>query len=59
MSLMLRVISTNMASGSVEVDRVIDHDNREDRIWLGRHCFWAFRNGRSITTQAVSDGAGK
>ena len=59
MSLMLRVISTNMASGSVEVDRVIDHDNREDRVWLGRHCFWAFRNGRSITTQAVSDGSEK
>lgn len=48
----LRVISTNMASGAVEVSKVIDHNSHDDRVWLGRHCFWAFRNGRSITTHA-------
>lgn len=53
MTLKLRVISRNMETDEIEVDKVIDHDDREDRVWLGRHCYWAFRNGRSITTEPV------
>ena len=53
MSLNLRVISRNMETGETELDKVIDHDKRDDRVWLGKHCFWAFRNGRSITTEPV------
>ena len=33
--------------------RIIDHNNREDRVWLGKHCFWAFRNGAEVRTRAV------
>jgi len=51
MSLKLRVITRDMETGVIEGDKVIDHDSRDDRVWLGKHCFWAFRNGRSITTQ--------
>ena len=40
MALKLRVISRNMETDEIEIDKVIDHDNREDRVWLGRHCFW-------------------
>lgn len=43
-------VETRLADGSVESRKIIDHDNREDRVWLGRHCFWAFRNQRSVTT---------
>ncbi len=50
----LQVVSTNMASGEVELTKVIDHNDRDDRVWLGRHCYWAFRNGRAITTAPVS-----
>ena len=50
----LQVISTNIATGAVELSKVIDHNSHDDRIWLGRHCYWAFRNGRSITTYAVA-----
>ncbi len=53
MAMKLRVISTEISTGTVEVDKVIDHDNREDRVWLGKHCFWAFRNGRMISTIPV------
>lgn len=53
MTLKLRVVSKNMKSGEIEIDKVIDHDNRDDRVWLGKHCFWAFRSGRSITTEPL------
>lgn len=56
MTLKLRVTSTDMATGLIEVDKVIDHDDRDDRVWLGKHCFWAFRHGRSITTEPVATG---
>lgn len=26
---------------------------RDSRVWLGRHCFWAFRNGREIRTGPI------
>ena len=51
--LKLRVISKNMENGEIELTKVIDHNDREDRVWLGKHCFWAFRNGRSVTTEPV------
>ena len=36
-----------------ESEKIIDHDDRSDRIWLGKHCFWAFRNGRHVQTGPV------
>ncbi|WPE19913.1 hypothetical protein [Shinella zoogloeoides] len=34
---------------------VIDHDVPEHRHWLGKHCFWAFRNGHVITTYPTDE----
>lgn len=33
--------------------KVIDHNNPADRVWLGKHCFWAFRNGVEIRTKPM------
>lgn len=33
--------------------KVINHNDHDDRVWLGKHCFWAFRNGVEIRTRAV------
>ncbi len=48
----VRVITRNLETNETE-DRVIDHDDREDRKWLGKHAFWAMRNGREVTTRPV------
>lgn len=56
MSLKLRVVSTNLETKEVELDKIIDHDNRNDRVWLGKHCYWAFRNGRSVSTTPIETG---
>ena len=34
--------------------KVIDHDDHASRVWLGRHCFWAMRNGRTVLTGPTS-----
>lgn len=34
---------------------VIDHNVQEHRSWLGKHCFWAFRNGHSVTTYPTDE----
>lgn len=51
----LVVITRNMKTGAIESHKKIDHNNRDDRVWLGKHCFWAFRNGRSVETFAMAD----
>ena len=33
--------------------RFIDHNSHEDRVWLAKHCFWAMRNNRRVTTEPV------
>lgn len=43
-----------LATGEMETQKTINHDDREDRVRLARHCYWAFRNGRSVTTFAAS-----
>lgn len=49
-TLSLVVITKIAATGEIEGRKVIDHNNFDDRKWLGKHCFWAFRNGRSVLT---------
>ena len=49
------VITRDMKSGAVTSRKTIDHNDREARVWLGRHCFWAFRNGHSVETFNRSD----
>ncbi len=34
--------------------KVIDHDEHLSRVWLGKHCFWAMRNGRTVTTSPTT-----
>ncbi len=51
--LLISVLTKNLATDEIESEKTIDHNNREDRQWLGKHCFWAFRNGRGIQTQPV------
>lgn len=36
-----------------ESERVIDHDDSLHRQWLGKHIFWAVRNGRAVTITPV------
>lgn len=48
----IRVVTTCLDTGEVN-ERVIDHNDREQRQWLGRHCHWAFRNNRSVKTIPV------
>ena len=43
------VTTTCLNTGKTS-ERIIDHNNSEQRRWLGRHCHWAFRNQHSITT---------
>ena len=48
--LYLAVITHNVETGEVEQRRVIDHSDHDARVWLGKHCFWAFRNKKAVTT---------
>ena len=54
-ALELLVITRDTKTGAVESRKTINHNDRDDRVWLGKHCFWAFRNGRSVETIAKSD----
>lgn len=48
----IRVITTCLETGRVS-KREIDHNDREQRQWLGRHCHWAVRNNHSVQTIPV------
>ena len=50
----LKVITFKAGSDEIENERIIDHNNHSDRVWLGKHCYWAFRNGFGIETEPVS-----
>lgn len=47
-------VTTRFADGT-EAHVVVDHANREHRQWLGKHCFWAFRNGASVITAPTDE----
>lgn len=53
----VHVITTNLDEREGEQIRhvVIDHDNSEHRKWLGKHCFWAFRNNHEIVTYPTEE----
>lgn len=44
------VTTTDLSSGK-STTKIIDHNNHEDRVWLGRHAFWAMRNNHSVETR--------
>lgn len=55
----LMVETWNVETDEKEAERVIDHSRHSHRSWLGKHCFWAFRNGRGIVTRPLTKGAAK
>jgi hypothetical protein len=50
----LKVITFKVGSVDIENERVIDHNSHSDRVWLGKHCYWAFRNGFGVETEPVT-----
>lgn len=46
----LLIVETYSPAGFRVSRETIDHDNAERRAWLGRHCFWAFRNDHAVLT---------
>lgn len=48
----VRVTTMELRTGRKSV-KTIDHDNAEERQWLGKHCFWAMRSGYSVETRPV------
>ncbi len=47
------VITRQLETGEVR-EKIIDHDDPEARQWLGRHAYWAMRDGFSeVTTRPV------
>lgn len=53
MSIKLKVVTRNMETGE-ESEKIIDHEDGPDRKWLGRHCFWAFRNNHGVQTYPIA-----
>lgn len=43
-----------IGADEIENERTIDHNVHQDRVWLGKHCYWAFRNGRGVETEPLS-----
>lgn len=35
--------------------RTIDYSNRENRVWLAKHSFWALKNNRSVVTYPANN----
>lgn len=52
----LEVVTTDISGTNRTRTKVIDHDDPGHRVWLGKHCFWAFRNGHSIKTTPMPEG---
>ncbi|HBO5514585.1 hypothetical protein [Pseudomonas aeruginosa] len=50
---MIRVVTTDLATSQTS-EKVIDHNDREQRQWLGKHCFWAVRNNHSVLTTPIA-----
>lgn len=44
-----------VSTTSRKEDVVIDHDNEHHRKWLAKMCWWAFRNGHSVTTSPTDE----
>lgn len=49
------VVTRKMDSDEPSNTKIVDHNNPMHRRWMGRHCFWAFRNGHSITSYQTDE----
>ena len=54
MILPLTVETWIVETDEMETSKVIDHADHADRVWLGKHSHWAFRNGRGIVCRPVT-----
>lgn len=50
----LKVTTFKAGTDEILSERIIDHNVHNDRVWLGKHCFWAFRNGIGVETEPVT-----
>jgi len=50
---LIRVDTIDLVT-SQTTEKVIDHNDREQRQWLGKHCFWAVRNNYSVLTNPIA-----
>lgn len=55
MPIIIEVNTFDPATDVVEQSKRIDHNNSRDRRWLGRHCFWALRNGKGVECSPVEE----
>ena len=46
----VKVITFDPETGDELSERTIDFARHSDRVWLGKHCFWAMHNGRGVET---------
>ena len=44
------VVRTYYPDGTTQSARLIDHNYKPHREWLGKHCFWAMREGLAVAT---------
>lgn len=47
------VVRTYYPDGTIQSARLIDHNYKPHRDWLGKHCFWAMRAGLAVATAPV------
>ena len=47
------VVRTYYPDGTTQSARLIDHNYKPHRDWLGKHCFWAMRAGLAVATAPV------
>lgn len=56
MAIRIKVTTVNMDTNEIDSTKVIDHEDHRARVWLSKHCYWAFRNNHSVLTEPVYSG---
>lgn len=52
----VRVVTRNLSNPDEPPHTVvIDDEQKNHRIWLSKHAFWAMRTNRSVTSYATDD----
>ena len=53
MAVVAVVVRTYYPDGTTQSARLIDHNYKPHREWLGKHCYWAMREGLAVATAPV------
>lgn len=54
MTIPVEVVTRDLSDPDAPPRRnVVDHNVHSDRLWLGKHSYWAIRNGHSVTTAPI------